>query len=36
VLLAAVEDGRVVGNADLCRPLQENTHLGELEVNVVP
>jgi len=34
VLLAAVEDGRVVGNADVGRPLQENTHLGQLEINV--
>lgn len=36
VLLAAVEDGRVVGGADVGRPLQENTHLGELEISVAP
>ncbi len=35
-LLAAVEDGRVVGGADIGMPLQDNPHLGELEINVRP
>ena len=35
-LLAAVEDGVVVGGADLGMPLQDNPHLGEVEVNVRP
>ena len=36
VLLAAVADGEVVGGADLGMPLQDNPHLGELEINVRP
>ncbi len=35
-LLAAVEDGRVVGAADVGMPLQDNPHLGEVEINVRP
>ena len=35
-LLAAVVDGTVVGGADLGMPLQDNPHLGEIEVNVRP
>jgi len=35
-LLAAVDGGRVVGGADVGMPLQDNLHLGELEINVRP
>lgn len=35
-LLAAVEDGRVIGGADVGMPLRDNLHLGELEINVRP
>ncbi len=36
VLLAALEDGELVGTADVGMPLQDNLRSGELEVNVRP
>lgn len=36
ILLVALDDEEVVGVADARLPLQENKHLAELEINVVP
>lgn len=36
ILLAAVEDGEVVGGGDVAMSLQDNPHLGEIEINVRP
>ena len=36
VLLAAVDGDELIGGVDVSWPLQDNTHLGEIEVNVRP